>query len=158
MNLIQESKEAPILLFSATFSLPSHGIKKNSKDILFNKATGRRFVASNAKAKKQENQLVNLLLLEKNKKQLSTIKDRVWLKLEFYFPKDKFFTKKSTISKKLPDLSNLYQMPEDALEKAKIIDNDTLIDSHDGSRRLMSASNEYILKIYIYKTPLKYTI
>ena len=36
----------------------------------------------------------------------------------------------------LPDLSNLYQMPEDLLEQAGIIEDDNQIESHDGSRRI----------------------
>jgi len=36
----------------------------------------------------------------------------------------------------LPDLSNLYQMPEDLLEQAGVIENDNQIESHDGSRRI----------------------
>ena len=36
----------------------------------------------------------------------------------------------------MPDLSNLYQAPEDALQAAGIIKDDTLIDSHAGSHRI----------------------
>lgn len=34
-----------------------------------------------------------------------------------------------------PDLSNCYQGPEDALQKAGVIANDKLISAHDGSRK-----------------------
>lgn len=37
--------------------------------------------------------------------------------------------------KKRYDLSNLYQGPEDALVKALILADDSLIESHDGSRK-----------------------
>lgn len=35
-----------------------------------------------------------------------------------------------------PDASNLYQMPEDLLQAAKVIEDDRQIVSHDGSRRV----------------------
>jgi len=35
-----------------------------------------------------------------------------------------------------PDLSNLYQLPEDVMQKAGIIEDDQQIESHDGSRRV----------------------
>lgn len=37
---------------------------------------------------------------------------------------------------KLPDLSNLYQAVEDLLEECGVLANDTLVASHDGSRRV----------------------
>lgn len=39
-------------------------------------------------------------------------------------------------SENLPDASNLYQMPEDLLQAAGIIENDRQIESHDGSKRI----------------------
>lgn len=51
--------------------------------------------------------------------------------------------------KTIGDLSNLYQLPEDCLEKAGIIANDTLIMAHDYSRRLPAEKNE--LEIYVLK-------
>lgn len=37
---------------------------------------------------------------------------------------------------KLPDLSNLYQAVEDLLEECGVLANDSLVSSHDGSRRV----------------------
>uniref|UniRef100_A0A6M3L6Q1 Uncharacterized protein n=1 Tax=viral metagenome TaxID=1070528 RepID=A0A6M3L6Q1_9ZZZZ len=39
-------------------------------------------------------------------------------------------------SKSLPDASNLYQMPEDILEAAGVLENDRQIESHNGSVRV----------------------
>lgn len=39
------------------------------------------------------------------------------------------------------DLSNLYEFPQDILQKSGIIQNDCLIESHDGSRKLYDKSN-----------------
>ena len=49
----------------------------------------------------------------------------------------------------MPDLSNLYQLPEDCLQQAGIIENDNLIESHDLSRRLHGPQNE--LEIFILR-------
>lgn len=38
--------------------------------------------------------------------------------------------------KSIPDISNLYQMPEDLMQAAGIIDDDRLIQNHDGSARV----------------------
>jgi Holliday junction resolvase RusA-like endonuclease len=35
-----------------------------------------------------------------------------------------------------PDTSNLYELPQDAMQSAEIITDDRLIDNHDGSRRI----------------------
>lgn len=42
------------------------------------------------------------------------------------------------------DLSNLYQGPEDALVAAGILKDDTLIESHDGSRKYLGVDNPHI--------------
>lgn len=39
------------------------------------------------------------------------------------------------------DLSNLYELPQDALQKAGILENDALIESHDGSRKRYDPKN-----------------
>ena len=43
------------------------------------------------------------------------------------------------------DLSNLYQGPEDALVKAQILEDDSLIESHDGSRKHIGDEADQIL-------------
>lgn len=51
------------------------------------------------------------------------ISDLVWAKFSFFMP-----------TRHKRDLSNLYEAPQDALERAKVLENDNLIKSHDGSR------------------------
>ncbi len=53
------------------------------------------------------------------------------------------------------DLSNLYQGPEDALVKAQILEDDSLIESHDGSRKYVGG---YADKILIRIKPFKEVI
>ena len=61
------------------------------------------------------------------------IVDPVWVKFLFFIKGHRKI-----------DLSNLYQGAEDALVKAGILENDDLIDSHDGSRRYYDADNPHI--------------
>lgn len=82
-------------------------------------------------------------------KKIKMIEYPVWSVFRFIFPRDVYFTKKGKINKKLPDLSNLYQLPEDLLQKCKIIENDNLIHSHDYSRRI--PGDGYKLEIHILK-------
>lgn len=51
-----------------------------------------------------------------------------------------FFGAWAEDSGNLPDLSNLYQMPEDLLQYAGVIEDDRLIAGHDGSRRVCLCS------------------
>ena len=49
----------------------------------------------------------------------------------------------------LGDLSNLYQLPEDCMVSAGILENDAYIISHDGSRRLPSPNGKDFLEIFV---------
>jgi Holliday junction resolvase RusA-like endonuclease len=137
------------LLFKAKFPVPIHAIKKNNKQIAFNKAAGRRFIMSNNKARFYEEWLNQKLITEKLKQRLDTITHKVHVCMKFYFPKTKFYTKKGEQNKKLADLSNLYQAVEDALQSSGVIENDNLIESHDGSRRLPIDDTSHWLEITI---------
>jgi Holliday junction resolvase RusA-like endonuclease len=74
----------------------------------------------------------------------------VWALFKFYYPKERFFTKQRRPSLTLPDLSNLYELPQDALTKAGIIEDDWQIKSHDKSRILWHNGPEHILDVYLY--------
>lgn len=50
------------------------------------------------------------------------------LRMVFYGPWD--------ATNVLPDMSNLYQALEDVMQRVRIIEDDTLVDNHDGSRRV----------------------
>jgi Holliday junction resolvase RusA-like endonuclease len=67
----------------------------------------------------------------------------------FYFPESVYYTKKGDRSAKLPDLSNLYELPQDVMQDMGIIKNDTLICSHDGSRREAVEGSNYYLEIIL---------
>lgn len=136
-----------MILFRAYLQVSRFGILKNSKQILINKRTGRPFVAKSDDAMKLENELTKKLYIEKLKQRVEMITCDVNAKLVFHYPKSVYYTKKNEKSLKLADLSNLYCLPEDCLQKAGIIENDRLISSHNGSCRKPIDSNMYYLEI-----------
>jgi Holliday junction resolvase RusA-like endonuclease len=136
------------VLFKCLIKINRHGIKKNSKQIFMNKKTGARFIASSNNAKVAENWLLARLQVEKLKQKIDLPIDcDINAKFVFYFPKSVYYTKKGLRSKTLSDLSNLYELPQDCLQKINIILNDTLICSHDGSRREPIEGSDYFLEI-----------
>lgn len=141
------------ILFKCLIKVNRHGIKKNSKQIFVNKKTGSRFIASSNNSKVSECWLMARLHIEKIKQKIDQPIDcDLNATFKFYFPKSVYFTKKGPRSKTLSDLSNLYELPQDCLQKSGIILNDTLICSHDGSRRLPIDGPDYYLEIILSKS------
>lgn len=140
-----------MVLFKSIFKVPKHGISKNSKQILSNKSTGKPFIAKSNSAIFLEKYLIRQLTIERIKQRIETITCDINSQLIFYYPNTIYFTKKGERSKTIGDLSNLYQMVEDSLQKSGIICNDTQICSHDGSRRVSSDGTEYYLEIELRK-------
>lgn len=91
------------------------------------------FPGKSSKLITAEKHLINEFKKQANRK---PIEFPINLMMLFYFRRDIFYTKRGTQSKRLPDLSNLYQLPEDCLQQAGIITNDTIVSGHDGSRRM----------------------
>lgn len=141
------------LLFMASFDVPYHAVKKNSRPIKykFRKGGGRQaFIGKSPRLENME--YFFKLQFGRIKRQMkieSPITDRVWMMVHFHFPQNVFFTKKGPISQKLPDLSNLYEIVQDCLQKSGVIANDSLIDSHDGSRRI--PGDKYKIEIFLMK-------
>ena len=125
-------------LFYAKLWVKKHGIKKNSKRILYNRGTGRPFITSNQDAKSAENEMVFTLTRMRSEIEKTIDED---IEIEFIFTFKDYYTKKGERRKTIPDLSNLYELPQDALQKSGIINNDTQICSHDGSRRKPGKEN-----------------
>ena len=96
--------------------------KKNSQQILTNRATGRPFVAPSSKYKTYERQCLWHLRVHKQKPPIDT---PVNVKCTFYLP-----TRRKT------DLTNLLEAVDDILVKAEVLadDNYTIVTAHDGSR------------------------
>lgn len=143
------------LRFHAYIKLEKHEAKKNNRPIYKNKKTGKRFLGKSDSLKSTEHLLIADLGSRRNLcKIFSPIAEPVWCIFLFKFEKSKFYTKAGIQNKKLPDQSNLYQLPEDCLQKAGIIQDDGQIFSHDLSRRL--PWHETALEIMIF-TKLKDT-
>lgn len=146
----------PSLLFDFSIKLSNHSIKKNGKTIRwrgFGKAA-RPYICSTTEQINAERTLMLALRLQANNIGFDIIKTPVRAMFLFYFPRDRFFTQKGEISRNLPDLSNLVQGPEDALEGSGIIENDTLIHSLDGSRRLPGDCYELRIQLYNFEAPI----
>ena len=146
-----------LLVFDAVIQVPSHGILKNSKEIRMNKKTGARFISSNHIALALKRHLTNELIHKARKESIMgdrychNIANPVSIEFKFAYPKDKLITQKDTLNRKCGDLSNLYCLPEDCLQKAGIILDDSMIVSHEGSERVISPDSNYYLSIKIYE-------
>lgn len=138
-----------MVIFKAKFEVPYHAVLKNNKQISYNKKTGKRFLRSNDRVVFAQNWILNKLFNEKLKSRVDKINCYFNLKLIFYFPESVFYTKKGIRSLKIPDISNLYELPQDLLTKSGIIEDDTLVDSHNGSKRLPIEGSKYYLEIEI---------
>lgn len=137
----------PDILFKCMIPLSRHSSKKNEKEPGFNITTRKFFVKAKEGAIKSKNELNQRLQIERLKQRVDLISCDINAKFIFYFPETKFFTKKGERNKNLPDLSNLYEMPQDCLQFAKIIEDDTYIVSHNGSERRPIEGARYWLEI-----------
>ena len=113
------------LLFSAdVYARPV--VLKNSKKICRGKG-GRTFVKSNDRVTAWMDAAVAIYRAAHAGKE--PIKEKVQLKCTFWLAVQED-------SGNLPDQSNLYQAPEDSLQRAGVIEDDRQVESHDGSRRI----------------------
>lgn len=145
-----------MILFEAEISVDGHGSKKNSKNLFVNRRTGRTFITSSNKAKVAEASMVAELGRRRIEYTWLPIRDPVIAKFTFIYPKDEFYTKKGQRSKNLPDISNLYELPQDALQSAGILENDRLIRGHDGSRILWGPARKIIVELSKFSDPEEY--
>jgi len=138
------------LLFQTIIEVPFHGILKNNKQIFINKKTGKRFLTSSDKCKLAQSIIINKLTADKYSKKLNTINEPVVAEFCFSYPKEIYYTKKGVKSNKVADMSNLYQLPEDCLQRSGILENDSLIENHGNSLRVPSINDKYYLIIRIF--------
>ncbi len=139
------------ILFYANLDVESHVVKKNNRPFFKVKGTTKNFLGKSPKLRSAEASLKLKLRSEANKQSLFLpIDEPIWVIMHFYF--DNFYNKDGSMNKKLPDLSNLYQLPEDVLQEAGIILDDNLIHSHDLSRKLPGMHNK--LEIFILRHTL----
>jgi len=134
-------------LFHCIVSVDKHSTKKNGKMSFFNKKTGKSWITTKPSAKRNEANLVGMLLqIKNNVKGVFPLTQDIHAEFIFYF--DDYYTSKMVRRKNLPDLSNLLELPADALQNAGVIENDTQICSFNDSRRKPSEANT--LEIYLW--------
>ena len=111
---------------SIALTIPGHPlVLKNSKQIVV--VNGRRIIKSNPRVEAYEHKAIAVLCKQWGER--PPITEAVNLAILSYGA-----WKRS--SETIPDASNLYQLPEDLLEAAGILENDRQVESHDGSRRV----------------------
>ena len=112
------------------FTVPLAPIsKKNSQQILTNKATGRPFIMPSKKYKDYEKAAAKYI---PKLRQPKPIDQPVNIKCLFYMP-----------TRRKVDLTNLLEAIDDVMVKAGLLADDdfTIIQSHDGSRVLYDKDN-----------------
>ena len=132
------------LIFAAQIQVNSHVVKKNSRPILHNRRTRKPFIGKSSILSASEAVLTAELRSIANKLKLySPFTGDVHAMFIFQF--NDYYTKDGVRRRNLPDLSNLIELPQDCLQRAGIIDNDTQIVSLDGSRRVPGVTNQLII-------------
>ena len=127
----------------ATIVIPGRPVVlKNSKEICFNKKTKKRFVKSNDRV--EEYSKAAILHVRSQWRGRPTITEPVGLRITSKLAA-------SHDSGNLPDSSNIYQCPEDLLQAAGVIEDDRLVEHHDGSRRICMCDGPCPLKP-VYKS------
>lgn len=140
------------LLFDTTILMKEFGILKNNKQIIKCPRTKRPRLIMSKKSSIAKSYIMNHLQLEKNKKSISSSIDfPVAVSFKFYFTERNYYTQKNTIKKTMGDLSNLYQLPEDCLEKVGILENDSWIFSHYDSGKYLTTKDINYLEIKIFE-------
>lgn len=140
------------LFFEIKLKVEYHGILKNNKQIRLNRKIGNRFIASSSRAELAADYLLYEFRKHVNFRPI-TRKGPVHFECIFYFKN--FFVKsganKGQLSSKVADLSNLYELPQDVLQKAEIIQDDRQIVMHDGSRRKPSDNGDNYIHLKLYE-------
>jgi len=114
--------------------------KKSSQQIIVNKKTKRAMLIPNKKYNEWIHSTVRQLKDQKEDKQFETIIKPVAVKCLVY-----------RLTKRKIDMLNMLQSVHDALEAAGIVKNDFLIESMDGSRRVLGVPpGEERAEIFIY--------
>lgn len=150
LDLLDETMKEKLglerLLFHACIKVPYHGIKKNRREIHLNRRTGQRFIGKSKRLVSAENYLLQQLLVHKARYKID-FPFRCAMSCMFIFKYRDFHAKNGAISRHVADLSNLFELPADSLQKAGIIYDDRLIHSFDFSRRMPGEEDE--LEIFI---------
>lgn len=159
VNSVKQLKATEIL-FQARFEVDHHISKKNGKTpfVIWPKGGGkpRAVLPTDPVVKQAENfQMLQLRSIANRMPRFECIGSdvRLWGIFHFYFS-NYHLKNEAKRNKKLNDLSNLYELPQDALQKAGIIEDDGQIESHDLSRRLPGEKNEIEIILIKYENSI----
>lgn len=131
--------------FKVSFPVEYHVSKKNNRPI-FGRGE-KKWIGKSDRLKKAEAFLTLIFKSVVARSSTAPLKGDIHATFRFYF-KD-YFTKDGHRSKRLPDLSNLIQLPEDCLQTAGVIENDTDIVSLDGSGRFPGDDNRLEIELRV---------
>ena len=139
-------------LFKAKFQIPYHIVKKNNRPIHGGKYGPPRVGKSSRLKLAEQFMYINIKKFNKLSEPISVPIHAVF-KFYFnnYFVKPKSKKDPPRMSLTLGDLSGLYELPQDIMQEAKILSNDALICSHDGSRKLPSPDHNNYIEITLYE-------
>lgn len=144
------------LIFHCAFEVSNHTTLKSSKVIRGQR--NNRFIGSSHKVIALKREITSLIMQSARKAvygsitpYLTNINYPVRCQIKLVFPEDRLITLKKTLNKKCGDLSNLYQMAEDCLTAAGVLEDDCWIKDHSGSQIMISPDNNCYLDITIFK-------
>ncbi len=133
--------------FHCRIKVESHLSKKNSRPIHTNRTTGKPFIGKGARLRAMEQWVIlHLLKARQEKSGHLPIRGPVAACFRFYF--SDYYRNDGYPRETMPDLSNLLELPQDALQAAGIIVNDNQVFSLDGSRRLPGKEN--VLEVFLW--------
>lgn len=116
------------IAFLTLFEIESHLSKKNNRPVYGNR------IGKSARLIKAEKYLRSFFDIFKERQQIKApIRDYMHLLCVHYYHINDFCGKNRTIKLTLPDDSNLIELPQDCLQEAGIIHNDSFIRNRDGS-------------------------
>lgn len=125
--------------------LPYHAIKKNNRQI-HGRGTKKWIGKSERLRWAEQNLTLELKQWRVKNNFFETLTGD--LQVSFVFYMDNYYNKDGTRNRNMADLSNLLELPQDCLQYAGIIENDTDIVSLDGSRRCHGIENRLEIDIW----------
>ena len=159
---------ADLIKFQASFELQKHEVKKNRRKIMVNRKTKKRFIGKSDGLQQSELILIQRLIQHKLRQLSQPIECDLWMIVIFETKKSVLMTKAGVRKKSSANLSNLYQLVEDCLQKTKvskrgklisrgsgIINDDDQIQSHDWSRVVSGDTTRLHLYLLSYEESQK---
>jgi Holliday junction resolvase RusA-like endonuclease len=142
--IVSECTRKPDFYFST--NIESHVVKKNNRPI--HGRGQKKWIGKSDRLRTAEQWLIlELKSWANNIGMKEPLRGDIHAIFRFYF--DSYWTANNRRSRTLPDLSNLLELPQDCLQCARIIDNDTDVCCLDGSGRFPGIRNRLEIELYI---------